>query len=147
MLGLDFSLDLRYPHAAQFALLRAICASKAIAFMRQAQVQCIEVGHDLLRCCVDSTVEHCSHPVQVKTLMQSDARCAKLCSMKTSDIRARLTPLRTAELERLSELSGVSLRTLWGIRSGKTETASESTKEKLIQGFKHMPRRARKGEK
>lgn len=94
-----------------------------------------------------STVEHCSHIVQVKTLMQSDARCAKLCSMKTSDIRARLTPLRTAELERLSELSGVSLRTLWGIRSGKTETASESTKEKLIQGFKHMPRRARKGEK
>jgi hypothetical protein len=67
--------------------------------------------------------------------------------MNTAAIRAKLEGLSTAQINRLAEISEVSVRTLWLIRSGKTEHASEVTREKLVYGFRHMPRTRTKKER
>ena len=52
--------------------------------------------------------------------------------MRTSELRERLELLPTIGLKELAELSGVSERALWKIRAGSTETAGESTKDKIL---------------
>ena len=67
-------------------------------------------------------------------------------AMKTSEIKAKLEALTTAQMKRLAELSDLHERTLWAIRMGDTGHASEVTREKLSHGFRHMPRNRPKKE-
>ena len=52
--------------------------------------------------------------------------------MRTSEIRERLELLPTLGMKELAKLSGISERALWKIRAGLTETAGESTKDKIL---------------
>ena len=58
--------------------------------------------------------------------------------MTTSELRERLLGLDTSSMKTLSEQARVSLRGLWAIRSGATQTASERVK---LQVRAFMPRR------
>jgi hypothetical protein len=65
--------------------------------------------------------------------------------MKTHELRQRLEKLSTSMLKLLAASSGVGERTLWKIRAGQTETASESVKDKVSSALKTMPRKRANG--
>ncbi len=61
--------------------------------------------------------------------------------MHTTELQAKLKSLKTTALEELARLSGVSERALWNIRTGKTKTAGEETKDKLRKHLAVLMRR------
>ena len=60
--------------------------------------------------------------------------------MNTFQLKTRLQALTTAQVNMLSVLSGVSVRTLWLIRSGVTESAREGTVSAIAAALRKLPK-------
>lgn len=71
------------------------------------------------------------HIASVQTLARAASVDTTFAPMKTDAIRARLLALKTSELKKLSEKSGVAIRAIWRLRSGETAHATERTADAL----------------